>query len=84
MEKYFGKEPMDDLNNVLFSFAAYSCGPGRVKQLRAEAAKKGLDPNVWVNYVSNIYKYYVTYKLIALQEEQRQKAKQSLEDKTAP
>ena len=37
-----------------------------------------------VNYVSNIYKYYVAYKLIAVQEEQRQKARQSLENKTAP
>ena len=100
MEKYYGKEPMDDLNKILFSFAAYNCGPGRVKQLRAEAAKKGLDPNVWinnveviaaarigaetVNYVSNIYKYYVAYKLIAVQEEERQKAQKSLEIKTAP
>jgi membrane-bound lytic murein transglycosylase MltF len=100
MEKYYGKEPMDDLNKILFSFAAYNCGPARVKQLRAEAAQKGLDPNVWinnveviaaarvgaetVNYVSNIYKYYVAYKLIAVQEEQRQKAKQSVEKKTAP
>jgi membrane-bound lytic murein transglycosylase MltF len=100
MEKYYGKEPMDDLNKILFSFAAYNCGPARVKQLRAEAAQKGLDPNVWVNnveviaaarigaetvnYVSNIYKYYVAYKLIAVQEEQRQKAKQSLEKKTGP
>jgi len=100
MEKYYGKEPMDDLNKILFSFAAYNCGPARVKQLRAEAVQKGLDPNVWinnveviaavrmgaetVNYVSNIYKYYVAYKLIAVQEEQRQKARQSLENKTAP
>lgn len=100
MEKYYGNEPMDDLNKVLFSFAAYDCGPERVKQLRAEAAKKGLDPNVWsnnveviaaarigsetVNYVSNIYKYYVAYKLIAVQEEQREKAKESLENKPTP
>lgn len=93
-EKYFGNEPMDDLNKVLFTFAAYNCGPGRVKQLRAEAAQKGLDPNVWINnveviaaarigmetvtYVSNIYKYYVTYKLIAAQDEQRRKARESI------
>jgi membrane-bound lytic murein transglycosylase MltF len=99
MEKYYGKEPMDDLNKILFSFAAYNCGPARVKQLRAEAAQKGFDPNVWVNnveviaaarigaetvnYASNIYKYYVAYKLIAVQEEQRQKARQSLENKAA-
>ena len=90
MNELYGNEPMDDLNKVLFAFAAYNCGPMRVKELRAEAARKGLDPNVWINnvefiaaarvgretvdYVSNIYKYYVAYKLIAVQEEQRQKA----------
>jgi membrane-bound lytic murein transglycosylase MltF len=60
------------------------------------ALKKGLDPNVWVNnvemiaaekigmetvtYVANIYKYCVAYKLVALQEEERKKAKESLEN----
>ena len=97
VDKYYGNEPMDDVNKVLFTFAAYNCGPGRVKQLRAEAAQKGLDPNVWlgnveliaaarvgtetVNYVSNIYKYYVAYKLIAIQEEERRKSKESLQQK---
>jgi membrane-bound lytic murein transglycosylase MltF len=92
VQKLYGNEPMDDLNKVLFSFAAYNCGPNRVKQLRAEAAQKGLNPNVWidnvefiaanrvgaetVNYVANIYKYYVAYKLIAVQEEQRRKSQQ--------
>ena len=32
-----------------------------------------------VNYVSNIYKYYVAYKLIAVQQEQRDKAKESFQ-----
>ena len=88
---------MDDLNKVLFTFAAYNCGPNRVKNLRDEAAQKGLNPNVWidnveviaanrvgaetVNYVSNIYKYYVAYKLIAVQEEQRRKAEEALKQK---
>jgi membrane-bound lytic murein transglycosylase MltF len=77
---FFENEPMDDLNKGLFTFAAYNCGPGRVRQLRAEAKKRGLSPNVWfgnvervaserigretVTYVSNIYKYYVAYKLL--------------------
>ena len=59
--------------------AAYNAGSGRVAKLRAEAAEKGLDPNVWFNnveliaarrvgqetvvYVRNIYKYYIAYKL---------------------
>jgi membrane-bound lytic murein transglycosylase MltF len=48
--------------------------------MRKEAAKRGLDPNVWfqnveyvaaekigqetITYVSNIYKYYIGYRLI--------------------
>ena len=97
VDKYYGSEPMDDVNKVLFTFAAYNCGPGRVKQLREEAAQKGFDPNVWlgnvemiaaarvgtetVNYVTNIYKYYIAYKLIAIQEEERRKSKESLQQK---
>jgi membrane-bound lytic murein transglycosylase MltF len=93
--KYFGNEPnMNEVNKVLFTFAAYNCGPARIRQLRAEAAAKGLDPNVWmdnveviaaarigmetVTYVSNIYKYYVAYKLIAVEEEQRKKAREAI------
>ena len=80
IDRYYANEPMDDLNKVLFAFAAYNAGPGRVRQLRREATERGLDPNVWFNnveriaserigretvtYVSNIYKYYVTYLLI--------------------
>ncbi len=79
IDRYFKDEPMDRLNKGLFAFAAYNCGPGRVRQLRAEAKKQGLDPNLWFNnvervaaakigretvtYVSNIYKYYVAYQL---------------------
>ncbi|HEY2118190.1 MAG TPA: transglycosylase SLT domain-containing protein [Candidatus Acidoferrum sp.] len=100
VDKYYGNEPMDDVNKVLFTFAAYNCGPGRVHQLRAEAAQKGFDPNVWlgndvemiaaarvgtetVNYVTNIYKYYIAYKLIAIQEEERRKSKESLKQKAS-
>jgi membrane-bound lytic murein transglycosylase MltF len=80
IDRYFAGEPMDDLNKGLFAFAAYNAGPGRVRQLRREATARGLNPNVWfdnveriaaerigretVTYVSNIYKYYVTYLLI--------------------
>ena len=80
IEQYYSKEPMTDLNKVLFAFAAYNAGPTRINQLRAEAGKRGLDPNIWfdnveriaaerignetVQYVSNIYKYSVAYKLV--------------------
>ena len=80
IDRHYAKEAMDDLNKGLFAFAAYNAGPGRVRQLRREATARGLDPNVWFNnveriaserigretvtYVSNIYKYYVSYLLI--------------------
>jgi membrane-bound lytic murein transglycosylase MltF len=91
VDRYFAKEPMDDVNRLLFAFAAYNAGPGRVRQLRKETAEDGLDPNVWFNnveriasarigretvtYVSNIYKYYVTYLLIQGEYLQRQELK---------
>ena len=97
VDKYFANEPMTDTNKLLFAFAAYNAGPGRVHALRVEAAQKGFDPNVWfdnveviaasrigvetVTYVANIYKYYVAYKLVALQQEERSKALQQLQSK---
>jgi membrane-bound lytic murein transglycosylase MltF len=90
VDRYFKDEPMDRVNKMLFAFASYNAGPGRIAQLRRETAKRGLDPNVWFNnveiiaarrigaqtvqYVSNIYKYYVAYKLITEAEEERAKA----------
>jgi membrane-bound lytic murein transglycosylase MltF len=78
-DRYFEKAPMDKLNKMLFSFASYNAGPARVAKLRKEAVQSGLDPNVWfgnveivaakrigretVQYVGNIYKYYIAYRL---------------------
>jgi membrane-bound lytic murein transglycosylase MltF len=91
IDRYYADEPMDQMNKALFTFASYNAGPGRVRQLRAEASKRGLDPNVWfgsvervaserigretVTYVSNIFKYYVAYRLIFDQQERRNAAK---------
>ena len=79
IDQYFANEPVDAVNKMLFAFAAYNCGPARTQQLRAEAGRRGLNPNVWFNnverivgerigretcqYVSNIFKYYVAYTL---------------------
>ena len=81
LDRYFAEEDMDRLNQALFAFAAYNAGPARVAGLRRKAEEMGLDPDVWfgnvevvaareigretVQYVSNIYKYYVAYRLIA-------------------
>ena len=54
MDRYYEKEPMDPLNKGLFTFAAYNAGPGRIAQLCKEAAKRGLNPNIWFNHVEQI------------------------------
>jgi len=89
-DRYFNDPKIDQLNKTLFVFASYNAGPNRIARLRNEAPGMGLDPNVWFNnvemvaakdigqetvtYVSNIYKYYVAYKLAVQQRELRQKA----------
>jgi membrane-bound lytic murein transglycosylase MltF len=88
--RYFKDAEMDQVDKGLFAFASYNAGPARVAGLRKKAAEKGLDPNVWfhnveliaaeeigretVQYVSNIYKYYIAYRLIVDQEAQRRAA----------
>ena len=80
VDTYYRDEPMDDLNKVLFAFASYNAGPERIRGLRKQAAALKLNPNVWfdnvervaaehigretVQYVSNIYKYYIAYSLV--------------------
>jgi membrane-bound lytic murein transglycosylase MltF len=96
IDTHFKNEPMDRLNKGLFAFAAYNAGPGRVRQLRREAEKRGLDPNEWfgnveqiaserigretVTYVSNIYKYYVAYRLVLEENERRAAAKEEFKE----
>jgi membrane-bound lytic murein transglycosylase MltF len=80
---------------ALFAFASYNAGPNRIQSLRREAARRGLDPDRWfrnveyvvadrvgretVTYVSNIFKYYLAYQLVAAAEQDRAAARQSLE-----
>jgi membrane-bound lytic murein transglycosylase MltF len=80
IDQYFADTTVDKLNQHLFALAAYNAGPARVAELRREAAKLGLNADVWfdnveivaakrigretVQYVRNIYKYYIAYRLI--------------------
>ena len=75
---YFSDEEMDATERMLFTMAGYNAGPNRINRLRRVAAERGLDPNIWfnnvelvaaaqvgaepVNYVNNIYRYYIAYK----------------------
>jgi membrane-bound lytic murein transglycosylase MltF len=89
VDQYYADESMDRLDKGLFAIASYNAGPARIAGLRREAAKMGLDPNRWfgnvevvaakrigretVTYVSNIYKYYVTYQLAVAEAEAKRK-----------
>ena len=91
IDTYFSDAGVDKLNKTLFSFASYNAGPSRIARLRKKAAKEGLDRNVWfrnvervvarevgretVQYVSNIYKYWVAYRLVIEQKEKRKTAR---------
>jgi len=75
---YFSDPDMEPTERMLFTMAGYNAGPNRINRLRRVAAARGLDPNVWfnnvelivaaqvgrepVNYVGNIYRYYIAYK----------------------
>lgn len=82
-DRYFDDPAVDTLNRALFTFASYNAGPAMVARLRKEAKEEGFNPDVWFNnveviaakrigretvqYVSNIYKYYVAYSIIMTQ-----------------
>ena len=94
VDRYYANEPMDQTNKILFSFASYNAGPSRVARLRREAEKSGFDPNRWfghveviaakrvgsetVRYVSNIFKYYIAYRLLVEQQQKRKATKDKL------
>jgi len=94
LDRYFSDAELDGLNRQLFAFASYNAGPAKVRKLRAEAEKRGLDPNQWFNnvelvaaekvgqepvrYVANIYKYYIAYRLVVDAQAERERAKQAL------
>ncbi|MGH8242539.1 MAG: lytic transglycosylase F, partial [Steroidobacteraceae bacterium] len=91
IDRYYANEPMSALDKGLFAFASYNAGPARIRQLREKAAARGLDPNKWFNnvevvasesigretvqYVANIYKYYLAYQMATEQMKQREAAK---------
>ena len=92
VDTYFYDEDLDPLQQTLFAFASYNAGPNRIRRLRREAESRGLDPDIWfdnvevitaerigretLQYVSNIYKYYLAYTLVA---EQRARRAQAIE-----
>ena len=94
MSSYFPDAEFDEFNRPLFAFASYNAGPGKISKMRKLAAKRGLDPNKWLNnveiitaerigietttYVRNIFKYYAAYKLTLESQAAQRKARESL------
>ncbi|MCO5063464.1 MAG: lytic transglycosylase F [Rhizobiaceae bacterium] len=89
---YVGSEGLDPLNRMLLTLAAYNAGPGNLKKFRKAAEDMGLNPNVWfgnvengaarivgretVQYVGNIYKYYIAYSMYAERQKKHDAAKE--------
>ena len=80
LDTYLADPGLDPTNRLLLGLAAYNAGPANMQRMRRRAAEMGLDPDVWFNnvehaaakligretvqYVSNIYKYYLAYRLV--------------------
>jgi len=88
-ERYFNDPAIDAANQVYFAWAAYNAGPAAIMKMREQAKTRGFNPNRWffnveviaaetvgretVDYVANINKYYVAYKLQMQINDERQK-----------
>ncbi|SFI95689.1 Membrane-bound lytic murein transglycosylase MltF [Phyllobacterium sp. CL33Tsu] len=80
IDTYLNEPDMKERDRQLMAFAAYNAGPGNLNKFRKRATQMGLDPNIWfgnvensaadiigretVQYVSNIFKYYVAYSML--------------------
>lgn len=77
-DTYFDDPDILPEHRTDFAIAAYNAGPARINRLRRQAEARGLDPNRWffhvehmarqvigretVQYVTNIYIYYLAYR----------------------
>ncbi len=76
--EFFSSPRLNERERLAFILAAYNMGPQRVQSLRAEARRRGLNPNQWffqveriametvgmgvVSYVNSVNKYYLAYE----------------------
>lgn len=94
-DTYFDDPEIDPLDRTLLTFAAYNAGPGGVLRARKLARRMGLDPDRWFEnvelaiqkavsrepaiYVRNIFKYYVSYRLLSQLEAESAAARAEIE-----
>lgn len=74
---FFNSPQLNERERMAFVLAGYNMGPQRVQSMRAEAKRRGLNPNQWffqveriameqvgmgvVSYVNSVNKYYLAY-----------------------
>ncbi|MHA6493313.1 MltF family protein [Pseudomonas borbori] len=74
---FFNSAQLNERERMAFTLAGYNLGPQRVQSMRAEARRRGLNPNQWffqveriameqvgmgvVSYVNSVNKYYLAY-----------------------
>lgn len=74
---FFNSPQLNERERMAFVLAGYNMGPQRVQSMRAEARRRGLNPNQWffqveriameqvgmgvVSYVNSVNKYYLAY-----------------------
>lgn len=96
MTHYFQDTDFSRFDRTLFALASYNAGPGNIQKMRTKAAAQDINPDIWFNnvenitaqhmgretvtYVRNVYKYYVSYRLMFEQHKKRKKAKQQTRD----
>ena len=96
VREYYANDPMTPVTKGIFALASYNAGPNRIEKLRTEAAAQGYDPNRWFNnveiiasqeigretvqYVSNIYKYYLAYKMVTEKSAKGEASRRKLTD----
>ncbi|AYF85824.1 transglycosylase SLT domain-containing protein [Pseudomonas sp. JS3066] len=84
-DTYLDDPALTSDNRIFLLLAAYNAGPGNLQKIRRMARENGLDPDRWyghvekmaarelgretLDYVSNVYKYYVAYRFAQEREE---------------
>jgi membrane-bound lytic murein transglycosylase MltF len=95
--QYFENGLTDIVTESLFAIASYNAGPEKIQTLRKEAAEHGYNPNLWfhnveiiasveigretVQYVRNIYTYYLAYKMVTDRQAESARIEQKIEVK---
>lgn len=95
-DRYFNDKSMDDFNKHLFTLASYNAGPAKILRFRQEAEALDLNPNMWfdhveivaareigsetVHFVSNIYKYYIAYRMVVEAGEEKERIKKQFSE----